>query len=231
MLVLLTGAGSLSSSPHRGRGLWKFPWLHSSARPILCCLSPITYNIQLFTDLKHRHTIGSVLISQLAWHFGKRVTGNELRFVFSVSRSPFVMIMRAKKARGEGWGQYANSGCTFWCSTTSMEWFGDMGYHSPPPFPSLSPRVFLYLCPPPSHAYCSHPSLCPSPPPTHTHTCTHTPSPSWYSSSPPPKMPLSRIWDTFAFLHRGARVGRVACKLLMCWFLGNYNIPQSPRKL
>lgn len=77
--------------------------------------------------------------------------------------------MRAKKARGEGWGQYANSGCTFWCSTTSMEWFGDMGYHSPPPFPSLSPRVFLYLCPPPSHAYCSHPSLCPSPPPTHTH--------------------------------------------------------------
>lgn len=73
--------------------------------------------------------------------------------MFPVSHVPCVMIMRERKARGEGWGQYANSGCTFKCLTTSVEWFEEMGYYSPPSFPSLSPHISLHLCPPSSPAF------------------------------------------------------------------------------
>lgn len=82
--------------------------------------------------------------------------------VFPASHEPCMMIMKGGKARAEGWGQYANSGCTFRCLIASMEWFGETGYHSPPPFPSLHPRISLHLCPPPLPGFCSLPSPCPS---------------------------------------------------------------------
>lgn len=130
------------------------------------CFAAPTHINEALTDLTLRQPVRglntsnkiTMLHSEFSFYvavtFRQAFDGKWGCFVFPVSCVPRLMITSEWKAGGEGWGQYASNGCTFWCLTCSTEWLGDAHYPSPPSFsPSLSPHISHHVCPPPTPAF------------------------------------------------------------------------------